>query len=76
MGIPDARRADRHAPARRPPTYFHGTSRGLDPHAEFSSRQRDIRDVRDAVEAQLGRPVSDDEQRRIWLDTRTDKSAR
>ena len=42
---------------------------------EFSSRHRDIREVRDALEAQLGRPVSDNERRRIWSDTRGDKTA-
>lgn len=40
----------------------------------FSSRHRDIREVRDALEAQLGRPVTTEEDRRIWAETRAAKT--
>lgn len=42
--------------------------------AEFSSRDREISEITAALETQLGRPVSLAERRKIWADTRADKT--
>jgi hypothetical protein len=43
--------------------------------AEFSSRHNEIREISDALEARLGRPITAVEDQRIWADTRDDKHA-
>ena len=42
---------------------------------EFSSRDREISEITSALERELGRPVTLAERRKIWADTRADKTA-
>lgn len=42
---------------------------------EFSSRHRDIAEIKDSLARRLGRPVSIAEDHKIWADTRADKTA-
>ena len=41
---------------------------------EFSQRRQEIAEIREAVAEQLGRPLSDGEDRTIWAATRPDKT--